>query len=297
MSPDGSVDWQSPTGPTAPLPPRKLRRWPRPIGFLFWCWCVVSIFTACVVIITLCFPFVILRVQRVVWWIERVWARTLLTLAGVRVETVFETPLGDEPVIFACNHQSNFDIMALFVGLGRPFRFIAKASVFRYPFLGWHISAAGYIKVDRGDRAQAIESLRRAGERIRSGTNVCVFPEGTRTKDGTVLPFKKGPFVMALEAGVPIVPVSIEGALDVNPKRTWYVCPNTIRIAVGAPIPTASLSDKHRDLLIRRVRESVIRLNKRLGGQGGDIDNAIAASGLDGIGHAVESEGTALAGN
>ena len=166
--------------------------------------------------------------------------------------------------------------------------FIAKKSVFRYPFIGWHISVQGYIPVNRSNRERSIKSMEAAGARIRSGISVCVFPEGTRSKDGSILPFKKGPFMVAIAAGVPIVPVAIEGALDVNPKRTWYVCPNTVRILLGPPIETAGIGEGERDQLIRHVRSEVIRLHRRIGGLGGDEKNAIAAAGVEGIGRAAD---------
>jgi 1-acyl-sn-glycerol-3-phosphate acyltransferase len=225
-----------------------------------------------------------------VWRLTRNWSSNCLGIAGAKVETIFETPLPEGPVIFVANHQGNYDICAMFVGLGRRFVFAAKKSVFRYPFLGWHISAAGYIPVDRGNREAAIRSLDEAGEKVRAGTSVAFYAEGTRSWDGSILPFKKGPFMFALKAGVPIIPVALEGSLQVNPKRTWYVCPNTIRILVGPPIPTAGLTEKDRDDLIRRVRGEVIRLHRRLGGLGGDEKNHIAAAGFEGIGRAAEEE-------
>lgn len=271
---------------TTLLPPVKPRAWPKAVGFVYFLWSFIACAIISVVLITTCFPFVLLRVTPVVWWYTRVWSQLQLWAFGARVETVFEEPLPEGPVVFACNHQSAVDIIALFVGLGRRFVFVAKSSVFRYPFVGWHISAAGYIKVDRTNREQAIASLEKAGEQIRAGTtSVAVFPEGTRPKDGSVLPFKKGPFVMAMKAGVPVVPVAIEGSLQLAPKRRWYVCPNPIRIVVGKAIPTEGLTAEQRDDLIRTVRTSVIRQHRRLGGLGGDVANAIAAAGFEGIGH------------
>jgi len=266
---------------TTPLPPVRLRRWPRPVGFVFFVWtllmgCVASVIAALLALITMVpFP----PMARIV---PRNWARTVLALCGVRARCELETPLPEGPVVFVSNHQSLFDILALFAALSphRDFVFVAKKSIFSYPFLGWFISAAGYIPVDRSNREAAIRSLEKAGERIREGKSVMVFAEGTRSPDGRVWPFKKGAFHVALQAGVPIVPVAIEGALQVCPKRRWYVCPNTIRIVTGPSIDVAGVAESQRDDLIRQVRSEVIRLHRRLGGAGGDESAAIAGSGL-----------------
>ena len=266
-------------GPTQPLPSVAVRRWPRPVGFLFFLWMLAtgSIVTVACALGGLLTMWAVPSMARLM---PRVWSKTVLALGGVRLTTAFEAPLPDGPVVFIGNHQSIFDILALFAGLGgrRSFVFVAKKSVFSVPFLGWFIRAAGYVPVDRGDRESAIRSLEQAGRQVRSGTSVMVFAEGTRSPDGRVRPFKKGPFHVALQAQVPIVPLAIEGALYVSPKRRWYVCPNEIRVLVGAPMPVAGVTEAGRDGLIRAVRTQVIRLHRRLGGAGGDLEPAIAVS-------------------
>ena len=269
---------------TEPLPPVSLRRWSRGAGFLYWFWTASSgtlLIILFAVVGILCVPFFPAAATR----IPQLWAKAVLAASGVRVETHFETPLPEGPVIFVSNHQSIFDIVALFAGLGphRAFVFVAKKSVFRYPFLGWFITAAKYIAVDRGNHAQAIRSLEQAGEKVRAGTSVMVFAEGTRSPDGSVLPFKKGAFHVAMKAKVPLVPLAIDGALHVTPKRRLYVCPNTIRILVGPMLSLEGVQDDARDEIIRQVRTTVIRLHRRIGGIGGDEGNAIAQAGLSGI--------------
>ena len=266
-------------GPVEPLPPVVVRRWPRPVGFLFFVWMLLtgSVVTVLCALGGLLTMWAVPAMARIM---PRVWSRTVLALGGIRLRTDFEAALPAGPVIFIGNHQSMFDILALFAGLSlrRPFVFVAKKSIFSIPFLGWFVRAAGYIPVDRGDRDSAIRSLEMAGARVRAGTSVMVFAEGTRSHDGRVLPFKKGPFHVAMQARVPIVPLAIEGALQVSPKRRWYVCPNTIRVLVGAPIDLSEVTEADRDALIRTVRTQVIRLHRRLGGAGGDLDNAVATS-------------------
>lgn len=280
---------QSPpsNGPTAPLPPVARRRWPRPLGHLFFGTGLLA--TALVTP-----PAALAAIAAVLlgdrgggsWKVTRAWAGAIGRVSGMNAQVSYEAPLPEGPCIFVCNHQGTMDIIALFVGLGahRRFVFAAKKEVFRIPFLGWFVGAAGYIKVDRADRAAAVKSLQAGGELIRGGRSVVVFPEGTRSRDGSILPFKKGPFMLALHAGVPIVPVAIEGSLQMNPRGSLYLCPNPVRMLVGAPIPTSGLGVADRDDLIRRVRSSIIRQHRRLGGLGGDEHNAIAASGLEGIG-------------
>lgn len=272
------------SAPTEPLPPVRIRRWPRWLGGLFWAW-TLAVASVSSIVCALVALLLLKPVRRSAEVMPRIWSGSILSAAGVRVETHFEAPLPDGPVIFVSNHQSNFDILALFVGLGlvRPFVYVAKKAVFTYPFIGWFISAAKYISVDRGNTAQAIKSMEAAGEKIRAGASVMVFAEGTRSADGSVLPFKKGAFHVAMKARVPLVPIAIEGALQVNPKRRWYVCPNTIRILVGPHLDMTNVREAERDDVIRKMRSTVIRLHRRLGGLGGDERNAIAAAGLEGI--------------
>ena len=178
---------------------------------------------------------------------------------------------------------------ASFVGLPRRFVFVAKRAVFRYPFLGWSMTVMKFIPVDRSNREAAIRSLEAAAVRIRGGLNVTVFPEGTRSFDGSILPFKKGPFMLAMHAGVPVVPVAIEGSLGVNPKHQWYLCPNRIRILVGPAVPVTGNTAAERDALIATVRSHIIRMDRRLGGPGGDERSHVAAAGLEGIGRVEEA--------
>lgn len=285
-----SIRHEAPTGSTEPLPALEVRRWSRVAGFAFFAWAITAASALTVVCALLALSFMWF-IPGFAWSMPRFWAASLLFVSGVKVETTYEQPLPEGPVIFISNHQGNFDILSLFVGLGRPFVFVAKKSVFRYPFLGWYITAAKYISVDRGDRGQSIRSLERAGDKIREGTSVAVFAEGTRSADGSILPFKKGAFMVAMKARVPLVPVAIEGSLQVNPKRRWYVCPNTIRILVGPAYPMAQVGEQGRDQVMHDLRSTVIRLHRRLGGLGGDEANAIAAAGLEGIARA-DSAGT-----
>jgi 1-acyl-sn-glycerol-3-phosphate acyltransferase len=270
--------------PTEPLTPVNVRAWGRVFGFVFFLWglaftCVSTI--VCATAVFVIFPFV--RDPVIYFRISRAWASSILRAVGVQTEVTFEGPLPDGPVIFASNHQSVIDILVLFEVLPRPFVFVAKKAVFRFPFLGWAISAMHYIPIDRRRHNEAVASLQSAAVRIRGGLTTTVFPEGTRSELGGILPFKKGPFMLALDAQVPIVPVAVEGSLHVTPKKRWYVCPNTVRVLLGKPVSVQG-REGERDALIAEVRTNIIRMNRRLGGLGGDVSTPIAESGWQGTG-------------
>lgn len=201
------------------------------------------------------------------------WSRPIFWMAGARLQV---DPLPDvdwkRPHIYAMNHQSTFDIPAAFTVLPANLRFVAKHSLLYVPFIGWYMWITGMIFVDRSSRTRAVASLRRAGERIRNGASILVFPEGTRSRDRKILPFKKGPFALALEARVPIVPVAIEASGLVLPANAWTFRPGTIRVKVGQPISTEGRSEDDREALSREVREAIIRLHQEIGGQGGDAE-------------------------
>jgi 1-acyl-sn-glycerol-3-phosphate acyltransferase len=214
------------------------------------------------------------------WFARYAWSPSCLWMAGTRVEVTRAGPLPDGPLIFASNHESAIDIWALLANLPRIVRFIAKVELFRIPIFGHYMRLGGHVPVDRSNRVTAVASLRAAGEAVRAGTSLIVFPEGTRSKDGHVHPFKKGPFVVAYEAGVPVVPVAISGAGRITPKHRIAVEPGTIRIAIGEPVSPAAFRNKA-ELLVE-VRRRVIALHRSIGGLGGDEGDAIAAAGLEG---------------
>jgi 1-acyl-sn-glycerol-3-phosphate acyltransferase len=210
-----------------------------------------------------------------IWLGRHAWSVLGLWLAGARVEVARMPPLPRGPVIFASNHESALDIWVLFRTLPRGFRFIAKQELFRIPIFGWYLSMGGHIPVDRSNRARAVASLRRAGAAVRAGTSLVVFPEGTRSRDGRIHPFKKGPFVIAKEAGVPVIPIAISGSGAITPSKVIAVHPGTIRIAVGDPIDPATFPDKV--VLLAEVRRRIIDLHRSIGGLGGDATDGPAS--------------------
>jgi 1-acyl-sn-glycerol-3-phosphate acyltransferase len=166
----------------------------------------------------------------------RPWSRILLAAAGARMDLSGVERVPDGPCLFAANHQSLLDIPALFLVLPGSARFLAKESLFRIPVLGWAMTASGCIPIDRSNRARAMRSLRDAAARVRAGRSVVFFPEGTRSRDGKLAPFKKGGFHLAVEAGVPVVPVAVSGSYRILRPGSLRVRPGTLRVRLMPPL-------------------------------------------------------------
>lgn len=163
---------------------------------------------------------------------------------------------GVRPAVFIGNHTSQFDPPLLISTLPSRPVFIAKKELARVPFLGWVIWLADFIFIDRDRRESALRSLAAAAARIRGGQSLAAFPEGTRSADGGLLPFKKGVFALAFEAGVPVVPLAIHGGRDILPRGTWRVRAGTYRITVGAPLETGDFPDAE---ALRQAAEAALQ--------------------------------------
>lgn len=219
------------------------------------------------------------RARRWFGFCQRFWGVTILWAARCPVEVEFEEeppglagsgPAASGPgtgFLYFSNHQGILDILALFVALHRtPFVFAAKRELYRWPFIGWHLKLAGFIEVDRQNRERAILSYQKAALQVQQeGTVVTLYPEGTRSVDGSVLPFKKGAFVLALATQVPIVPVAVDGAQLALRKHTHRLQGHPIRVRVGRAIPTRGLGPGDRDELLRKTRRAVLELHRKLG--------------------------------
>ncbi len=155
------------------------------------------------------------------------------------------------------NHQGAYDIFALLAYLPVDFKWLAKAELFKIPILGWAMGAAGYISIDRKGKKKALDSIEIAIAKIRGGASVLVFPEGTRSPDGQIHPFKRGGFTLAIKAGAPIVPISIRGSREVLPRSSLRVRPGKIEIIVGKPISTDDKSMADRESLMQEVRAAI----------------------------------------
>ena len=189
--------------------------------------------------------------------IARGWGRVLLLGLGVRVHVEGSGNVPRGPAVYAANHGSAIDIPILFGYLPADFRFIHKRSLYLVPVLGWSLWVAGHVGIDRANPFRARKSLHAAAQRIQSGTSVAVFPEGTRSPDTEVRPFKRGSFVLALEAGVPVVPVSLQGVKRVAPRGLATLRPGTVRLLIHPPVPTAGRSLEAAESLAEEVRRVV----------------------------------------
>jgi len=205
------------------------------------------------------------RVGGVYDWAGTDWARQVLKAAGTPVIAEgLESIPRNQPVIYASNHSSMFDIWALFATLPGSVRFVAKRELFKIPLLGAAMHAAGHIPIDRAARKKAFEAYDEAARTIQRGTSsIIVFPEGTRSRTGELLPFKNAPFGLAIAAQVPIVPVYVHHTFEILPKGAWRLRPRPIRLLVGAPIPTAGLAPDDRERLRDQVRAAMVALQSK----------------------------------
>jgi len=211
----------------------------------------VTIFLFILVIISLIFD----RSGKAIHSIGRLWSRSLLFLSGVTVEVKgLENILAGKPQIFASNHQGAFDILALQAFIPIQFRWVAKRSLFKIPIIGWSMSLAGYVSMDRERAGSAYKSIETAAEKVRNGICVLIFPEGTRSATGELLPFKRGGFLLAIKSGAPVVPLSIQGSTDIMRRGSLLIRPGLIKIAIGRPIHIAGADEK---ALMAAVRQAI----------------------------------------
>ncbi len=191
----------------------------------------------------------------------RSWARSALWAAGIEYRVIgLEHLPRDRPVVIASNHQSWFDIFLLAAVLPISVRFVAKKELKRVPLLGRAMRQAGHIYIDRQDRRAAFEAYEAASRVIRSGLSAVVFPEGTRSRTGELLPFKKGPFVLAIAAQVPIVPAYCAATFTLLPKGSFRLRPHPVALLFGPPIETTGMGYEDRERLMQLTRDAIERL-------------------------------------
>lgn len=196
------------------------------------------------------------------------WARAILWATGIRVEVEEVKPLEAEaPFLFVANHQNTVDILALAAGLPYPFGFVAKQELADVPMLGFALRNSASIFIDRSDPRRSLASMQEAGRRIRAGNSVLVFPEGARSYGPALLPLKKGAFVLAIEAGVPLVPVVLLDAYRLMDERVWAGRPGTVHLIVGRPLSTAGCRRRDVPALIDAARAQMEAL---LAGEGSE---------------------------
>lgn len=199
---------------------------------------------------------------RIVDFLGRLWCRLILLTSGARVHVEgLEHLRPGGSYVLACNHQSNFDVWALAGALPLTLRFVAKKELLRIPIFGQALALSPHIVIDRANPQEAIARINRAVERFPStGIGIVFFAEGTRSADGRVQPFKKGAATLALQAQIPLLPVSISGTRQLLPKKTGLIRPGgRITIALGPPIETRGLGTADREALTAALHEAVVR--------------------------------------
>lgn len=190
--------------------------------------------------------------------IGKTWSRNNLRMSGVRVSVQGLNHIKkNQPYIVMANHQSHYDVLALMGYLPLQFRWVMKIELRRIPFFGFCCERIGTISIDRGNSEKARQSLQSAGEKIRQGASIMFFPEGTRSSNGQLLPFKKGGFVIALAAGVPILPVTVRGGMHVLPKGTLKMVPGSMELVIHDPIPVSSYSSENKEELMQMARTAI----------------------------------------
>ena len=198
--------------------------------------------------------------RRLLLWITRGWAKIVLRCAGVQVDVEGREHVPAGPAVYAANHVSALDIPLLFACLPADFRIIHKDSLYWAPVIGQYLYFGGHVGVDRKNAFRAKQSLKRAAQRIRDGMSVAVFPEGTRSRDGKLQAFKRGSFVLAQDAGVPVVPVSLIGVKALVPQGLVRARPGRVVLRLHPAVPSAGrpadvVADEVREIIRRDVQE------------------------------------------
>lgn len=215
-----------------------------------------------------------LRSRNAAWVCDnaaRQWATSFIRSSGSSVRlTGLDNLRLDGPQIIVSNHESWFDVFALAARLPVRYRFVAKEELGRVPLFGAAWRTCGHVSINRKDRSSAADSLGEAGERVRKDAlTIVMFPEGTRSDSGKLQPFRKGAFVLAIQTGIPVVPVAIIGSRAVMRKGSWKVGRGEIEVRIGAPIPVEGLVHKDRDTLRDMAWEAVAELKGELSISGG----------------------------
>lgn len=187
----------------------------------------------------------------------RYWARMLLAFARVRVTVRGAEHIPATPCIFAANHLSYMDIPAAFGYIPKQFRIMAKASLFHIPFLGWHLRRSGHMPVSPSNPRRAARSVLEAASHVKEGMSVFVFPEGGRSPDGELGEFKPGMFLLAIKAGAPVVPVTLNGTRAVLPYNSWRANPGHVELVFHPPISTAGMHTDSARALAEQVRTTI----------------------------------------
>ncbi|MBT5632550.1 MAG: 1-acyl-sn-glycerol-3-phosphate acyltransferase [Nitrospina sp.] len=195
--------------------------------------------------------------------VSSLWCRLLCKLNGVEVEIDgLENILYDKPQIFVSNHQGYFDIFALSGYLPVQIRWVAKSSLFKIPFMGWAMKASGYIPVERGDRKKAFEAFNKTLEKLKEGSSIIIFPEGTRSEDGNIGPFKKGSNLIASRSRCPMLPVTIIGSGQIIKKGSAVINPGSVQVVIS-PLVEPRSDKKGNEEVLESIRETIVDIHQQ----------------------------------
>jgi 1-acyl-sn-glycerol-3-phosphate acyltransferase len=207
--------------------------------------------------------------------IARQWARTSLRVAGAPVSIIGRENL--LPVaVYTSNHTSFMDTPLVFSSLPFQFRILAKQSLWKWPFIGWHLRRSGQIPVDEESGSGSIAGLNRAIRVLKSGIPLFIFPEGGRTKDGQVQPFMRGPAYISIRARVPLVPMALIGTFELLPIHTHHFRPRPVKLVIGKPIDPSGYTIRQADELTAKLREEILQLYQSHAAPG-DLSPSLAA--------------------
>jgi 1-acyl-sn-glycerol-3-phosphate acyltransferase len=226
---------------------------------------ILTVLALIVVTPILAFPVMLLSLwrpaERYGVWTGRTWALAVSKAMGLTFSLQgAEKVVPGASYIIAPSHQGNADILALMRTLPMPFRWVIKKELLRIPFFGSALGGIGSVAINRSNREQSVKSIQEASEKLKNGWSILIYPEGTRTPDGHLLPFKKGAFMLAVQTGVPILPVTQNGAFKVLPKKRMGFRPGHITVVIGDPISTEGLTEADVPELMEKTRREISRL-------------------------------------
>ena len=222
-------------------------------------------YSACIVYIAVAGPLgllfaMVFKWKRGLFALGHFGVQLALSLAGIRYRVTGLDRVPPGAVVFCSNHESNVDPPVLFRTLHPCLHILYKAELHKFPIMGTAFDVGGFVPIERQNREHAMESIGRGADSLRAGNSFLIFPEGTRSRTGELLPFKKGGFIMAIQAQVPIVPVAVQGGRAAMRKGSAVVRPVHVSVRIGDPVPTRGMTVDDRDVLIEQVRGAIRRL-------------------------------------